>query len=188
MILEEVKMRRAILLALALLLPAAAIVALLALQVGRPPAWRQELDRYVQRQAALSSGTITARFAVRAREPWNLTPEMSSAVYGDSPHYRTDFGYGTESGAVKDRSGPRALPYPPENVWCALLEWEGQGTGEPGGETRHTVVFVAAHQDLYNADLMVHEAATDLSAEALAENLSQLGCESLLEQLDSNRP
>ncbi|UCC64329.1 MAG: hypothetical protein JSV36_04540, partial [Anaerolineae bacterium] len=163
-------------------------VALLALQVGRSPAWRQELDRYVQRQDALSSGTTTVRFTVRASKPWNLTPEMSSAVYGDSPHYRTDYGYGTEYGTVKDRSGPRALPYPPENVWCALLEWEGQGTGEPGRETRHTVVFVAKHQDLYNADLMVHEAATDLSTQALAEYLSRLGCESLLQQVESDQP
>jgi len=181
-------MKRAILLALALLLPAAAVVALLALQVGRPPDWQLELDRYIQRQAALSSETITARFTVRASEPWNLTPEMSRAIYGDSPHYRTDYGYGTEYGAVKDRSGPRALPYPPEHVWCALLAWEGQGTGEPGGETRHTVVFVAKHRDLYNADLMVHEAATGLSTEALAENLYRIGCESLLQQVESDQP
>ena len=174
-------MKRTTLLTLALLLPAGLIAGFLTFQAHRPSAWQLELDKYVELQDTLLTGTTTVRFSVRASKPWNFTPDLSDAVYGDTPYYRTDYAYSGE----KNRGGPRALPYPPQNVWCALLEREGQVADHLAGETTQTVVFVAEHQDLYNADVLVHEAAVDLSAEALTQRLSQLGCEPLLEQVAS---
>ena len=174
-------MRRAIPLGLALLLPAGLIAGFLTFQAYRPSAWQLELTKYVELQDTLLPGTTTVRFTVRASRPWNFTPDLSGAVFGDTPYYRTDYDYSGEG----NRGGPRALPYPPQNVWCALLEREGQAADRLAGETTQAVFFVAEHQDLYNADVLVHEVATDLSAEALTQRLSQLGCEPLLEQVAS---
>jgi hypothetical protein len=90
--------------------------------------------------------------------------------------YQTGYSYG-------GRDGPRPLPYPPENVWCALLERDHKSTDELIRETTYTVVFVAEHQNLYHAAIVIHEPASDPSAEVLMESLSRVGCESVLEQI-----
>jgi hypothetical protein len=170
-------MRRATFLILALLLPATLIIALLAvLQRSHLPAWQLELAKYVECKDSLLSTRTTVRLVDRASRPWNFTQDMNSAVFGDNPSYQTGYSYG-------GRDGPRPLPYLPEKVWCALLERDHKSTDELIRETTYTVVFVAEHQNLYHADIVIHEPASDPSAEVLMESLSRVGCESVLEQI-----
>ena len=175
-------MRRATLLILTLLLPVTLIVALLTiLQRSRPPAaWQLELDKYVEYKDLFLSEATKVQLIDQASRPWNFNQDMSGAVFGDNPYYRTDYGY---SGTERNKGGPRPLPYPPKNVWCALLERDRKAADELMEETTYTVVFVAEHQDLYNASMVIHEAASDLSAQVFVESLSRIGCDSVLEQL-----
>jgi hypothetical protein len=55
---------------------------------------------------------------------------------------------------VSSISDLRPLPFPPEEVWCVLL-------GRGSQATSSGVVFVALHQDIHNADWVVHETAGD---------------------------
>ena len=110
-------------------------------------------------------GTVRMLAAQRADRPWNFDRQMSDLVFGDSVHFQTDTGP-----TRTQRANLAALYYPPKEVWCALLSI-GEGEQAP-----HTVVFVGLHMDMYNADLVVHEAPSDLSSSALAEILSTIGC------------
>jgi hypothetical protein len=115
------------------------------------------------------------RLVDRASKPWNFSRDMSYAVFGDSPYYQTDHGYSGEKG-----SGPRPLPFPPEDVWCVFLE-RNQETYTSG--SKRSIVFVAEHQDLYNADMVIHEGVSDLSTQSLVESVSRIGCDLVLAQL-----
>ena len=94
---------------------------------------------------------------------------MSYASHGDSVYYRTDYGYG------KRGRGPRPLPFPPQEVWCVLLGREID-SGDDATDTSPSVVFVALHLDMYNADEIIHEAAQDPFSEQYASDLALLGC------------
>jgi len=167
-------MRRAIILTFPLLLATTLLVALLiAIRMNRPPDWQLELDKYVEYKDSFSSGTTAVQLVERASRPWNISRGMSHAVFGDSPYYQTDYGYSGE----KRHGGPRPLPFPPEDVWCVLLE------RDRNEETTYAIVFVAEHQDLYNADVVMHEGASDLSTQAFVEGISRIGCDLALAQL-----
>jgi hypothetical protein len=164
-------MRRAGVVVFPLLLATALVVAsLVAMRTNRPPDWQLELDKYVEYKDSLSSGTTTVQLVDRASRPWNFSRDMSHAIFGDSPYYQTDDSYG-------GRRGPRPLPFPPEDVRCVLLE------RDHNEETTYNIVFVAEHQDLYNADVVIHEGASDLSDQPFAESISEIGCELVLAQL-----
>ena len=155
---------------LPLLLATILVVALLvAIRMNRPSAWRLALDKYVEYRDSSSSRTTTVHLVDRASKPWNFSRDMSYAVFGDSPYYQTDYGYSGEK-----RSGPRPLPFPPDDVWCVLLERDHE---------TYTIVFVAEHQDLYNADVVIHEGVSDLSTQSLVESVSRIGCDLVLAQL-----
>jgi hypothetical protein len=164
-------MRRASVVILPLLLAITLVAAsLVAIRTNRPPDWQLELDQYVEYEDSLSSGMTTVQLVDRASKPWNFSRDMSHAVFGDSPYYQTDYNYG-------GRRGPRPLPFPPEDVWCVLLE------RDHNAETTYAIVFVAEHQDLYNADVVIHEGASDLSDQSFTESISVIGCDLVLAQL-----
>ena len=169
-------MRRALAVIVPLLLAAALVVTLLvAIQINRPPAWQLELDKYVDYKDSLSSGTTTVQLVDRAGRPWNFGQDISHATFADSPYYQIDHSY-------SGRRGPRPLPFPPEEVWCALLKRDHHST-DNREEATYSIVFVAEHQDLYNADMVTHEGASDLSTQAFVESVSRIGCDLVLAQL-----
>jgi hypothetical protein len=65
------------------------------------------------------------------------------------------------------------LPFPPKELWCALLEGEDRLTGERS----HAVVLVGLHMDMYSGDWMVHEGPDSPSLPALTQGLSAIGCD-----------
>ena len=67
-----------------------------------------------------------------------------------------------------DYQSSNPLPYPPVELWCAQLH--------PAGASAPLVLFIAQHEDLYNADWIVHQSSAS-SLAALNSDLEQLGCD-----------
>ena len=126
------------------------------------------MDKYVKYRDSLSLGTTSVELTERASSPWNFAPSMSSTVFGDSAHYRTEYRYNGERSRFWTY---KRLPYPPIEVWCVLLRRELSTADDLSTESPHSVVFVAEHQDMFCADLLVHESASDLSDPLLPETL-----------------
>jgi hypothetical protein len=101
---------------------------------------------------------------VEASKPWNFSQDMSATVFGNSV-FRTDYGKG----------GNIDLPFPPERVWCVLLE---RGTTEADRKTGYEVVFVNLHNDnVWWLDWVVHEGTGDLSSQEFSETMELIGCD-----------
>ena len=94
---------------------------------------------------------------VRARLLQNFRAEMSTASYGNTPYYAT-----TQRANPK-YPGLKPLPYPPNDLWCVQLK-----SSDP---TTPQAVVLALHQDIYNADWVMHE-VTDPEAV-----LAAVGCQ-----------
>ncbi|HBY98404.1 MAG: hypothetical protein M5U01_26045 [Ardenticatenaceae bacterium] len=178
-------MRRATRFILSLLIPLAFVIIVQAVEREQTAAWRFELDRYrAYKYSDSSNGTILR--VVQAQQPWYFQQDMSSLVYGDSGHYQTDYGYSNRPSGIyrlppspadsrlKDNRKP--LPFPPQEVWCVLLE-QSRDTDRSGETTTPAVVFVALHQDLYNADWVVHEGVGASVSQESRASLSRIGCE-----------
>ena len=170
-------MGRRIPLVYALIVAAALLVALVTTRANEPSSWELELDKYVEYRDSLSSGSTSVELTERASRPWNFAPDMSGTVFGDSVHFEAESRYNGERNRFWTY---KRLPYPPTEVWCASLRREPSAAGDLSVESSHSVVFVAEHQDMYCADLLVHESSSDVSDPALSETLSRIGCASLL--------
>jgi hypothetical protein len=125
------------------------------LEARRIPDWHIELDRYIAARWH-SEDDVRVRSAVAAREPWNMTPEMSHPVTSD---------WMWES--VR-------LPYPPGQVMCVLLERDAE---VPVQEVEYEIVYVCHHSDaLWKHGWVVHEAGDDPLSEVIRRDLSALDC------------
>jgi len=150
----------------------------------RPPIWQNEFDQYLYFKNSTSSQNYYVKKTVKAIRPWNFTPEMSLISIGKSAYYQTDFSYKEEPSDYDLRSSVPAeshndnlnpLPYPPEELWCIALQQEKSSESSNSPE-EITFVIVALHQDLYNADIVIHEIASE--TKNLLENqvLTAVGC------------
>jgi hypothetical protein len=164
-------MRKATMVGAVFLVPIAVAIGLVAFESRRPLDWQSQVDKYIAYMDEVSSKPMKMLKAERARRPWDFSAEMSLAVYGDSGHYQTDYGY------QQRNVGAKPLPLPPQEVWCVLLELEQHGAVDPTEEGAYRVVFPALHQDLHNADWVLHEGAGDLTSQEFMESLSKIGCD-----------
>jgi hypothetical protein len=140
---------------------------------------KAELDRYIEHQHGRSGFRPVVRQISQASLPQHFTAALSGASYADSPYYRTTNHY--REPADPSLPGPgasrlhffsefgRPLPFPPERLWCVLLD--------PGDLGARRTVFVALHQDLYNAGWIVHEGPAGASDTDLGAALARLGCD-----------
>jgi len=171
-------MKRGVLLIVALLLLVAlgaGVVALLPDRAGLPAGCQAALDQYLTYKNMTLAEGLSVKAEVKAAKPGSLTQDVSYAVYGDSAHYQTDENYKEAGGeaeatTVWSKEELRPLPYPPEEVWCVLLERNAEAPG-------YGVAFVSLHQDIYNADWVVHEVEPDPFAPASIQVASDLGCD-----------
>jgi hypothetical protein len=154
-------MRRvwAILIALGLPLVLLAGFALGQHRPGLPVAARARVAAYldfVSRTEGVALAFVDAR---HARQPWQFTILDSAATFGDSVFFDTshplrwplpDRGPPPGAGltAATGAPGLRPLPYPVADAWCVRLVTAGRSRGR--------TVVVALHQDLYNADWILH--------------------------------
>ncbi|MEJ2736726.1 MAG: hypothetical protein P8189_24710 [Anaerolineae bacterium] len=133
---------------------------------GLPAGVQVRLEQYLHSRHALGKAVVLS--VTRARQPWHFSQDMSYAVLGDSVYFQIDLPL-----TWQDEGGPSPLPFPPKELWCALLEGEDRLRGEP----TYAVVFVGLHMDMYSGDWMIHEGPTDWSLPVLLQGLSSIGCD-----------
>ena len=150
-------------------------IVVLSFERKRPPDWRVELNDYIRYDQSRFAGGTRVQAITAARKPWNFSPEMSKLVFGKSV-FRTDNNYdGTPGGSID-------LPYPPEQVWCVLLSRSDRFSQNSMNE----IVFVAHHNDqVWWRDWVVHQGAAVQADPEFKQNIALIGCDELLEQLDS---
>jgi hypothetical protein len=119
------------------------------------------LDEYLAPQSAAVLSADTAR------RPWLFTEEISFGAHGSSVHFQTE--------EYSNILSP--LPFPPDQVWCVLLEQQSRASSEHGAERPDAVVLVALHIDMYVADWVVHSVAGDPFSRELETVLSTIGCD-----------
>jgi hypothetical protein len=151
--------------ALLLVVLVAAVLFQIPSKAGLPQGVQTRLDQYLA--SPFAKGTMTLRLAERARRPWNLTQAMGFAVLGDSVYFQTDSSLTWEQGG-----GPSPLPFPPKELWCALLEAGDEGEGDG----TQTVVFIGLHMDMYNGDWIVHQGPEAPFSPEFLGVLSSIGC------------
>ena len=162
-------MKRAALLMIPLLLLAALVIAVAAELPGRaglPTGVQTCLDRYIA--SPFAPGNASVWVVRRAQRPWNFTRAQSDRVLGDTVYFQTDASLTWTGG-----SGPSPLPFPPKELWCAILV----GEDDVGGQNAYSLVFVGLHMDMYNGDWLVHEAGEVLFTPRSEEALAEIGCE-----------
>jgi hypothetical protein len=161
-------MKRATVLLIPLLL-LGVLVLVVAAEIPREPGIPEDvgarLDQYVAYSFPPRRATVVR--VERARRAWEFGQDMSLTTFGDSVHFQTDTGP-----TRTHRLSLSALYYPPKELWCALL-----AVGGESGRPTYSVVFVGLHMDMYNADLVVHEGARDISAREMREGLAAVGCD-----------
>lgn len=167
----------AIVLAILVVATAIVVVVLIAREQTLPSAAQAALNEYVFYRQSLPSASVIVERVARAALPSHFTTDSSGASYGASNIYRTTHDY-REPIAVNLPNSPiitpslqylgagRPISFPPVDLWCVLLKHDNQ----------QQVIFVALHQDLYNADWLVHEPPADISTRALSDRLVALGC------------
>jgi hypothetical protein len=133
---------------------------------GLPAGVQDNLDRYMASPFAPSQPTVLT--VGRARRPWNFSRDLSDGVLGDSVYFQTD---GSLSWTVE--TGPSPLPFPPKELWCALLV----GQDDADGTESYAVVLVGLHMDMYSGDWLVHETADGPFTPTSEDTLSRIGCE-----------
>ena len=147
--------RKAVALALPLVVLFFALGFIVGLEARRGPNWRLELEAYIaDHQAPLE--TVTVEAVTRARRPQNSTSDMG-VPEGDA---------GVER------------PFPPQAVRCALLVrmWPS-GRGAEVASVRQ-VVFLARHSDaLYHVEWVVYEGPRELFGPELRAHLALVGCD-----------
>lgn len=125
-----------------------ALAAYAAQPSGPPEAVQLRASAFANYVRVASGQNVAIERTVRAAHPGRFTQAMSKATYGDSVYYATAYGLQqlaeTGRGGQRTISGPRPLPYPPKELWCVQLS---------NGDT----IAIAQHQDMYNADWILHE-------------------------------
>ncbi len=138
-------MKRVPKIGLALLLPGLAILAVV-LANNRPDQLdprQRVVQAYVQYRGKSLSRPLGIGEYTEARLPQNFQASLSKISYGDTPYYQTTQRTNTRY------PGQKPLPYPPSDLWCVKLS-----SADPAAPS---VIVVALHQDIYNADWVVHE-------------------------------
>lgn len=158
---------------------------------GPPDLAQTAVRMYVEYRSGIPVGAFgPAPQYTHATRPGGFKSEMSRASYGSGLYYETDFDYAapkepvawatnTAGQAVYTSTyaganhGARRLPTTVNDAWCVQV-----GDIDP---MLPKVVLVAEHQDLYNADWIVHEPVAQ-TADELNQWLADVGCNLVLTQ------
>jgi tetratricopeptide (TPR) repeat protein len=140
--------------ALPVLILAAVVVTVTALEARRGPDWRLTLNNYLA-QRAQRLEVLTVEQVVAARQPANFVQAMGVPVPG---------------GPVWESVRPVV---PPQAVQCVLLERNAAAPDESGRQ----VVYVAFHSDsLYHVGWRVYEGPQTPFPPQLQADLQAIGC------------
>jgi hypothetical protein len=119
----------------------ALIAALSVLDNLRTPAWRVKLNHYISYLRETGHPSYHVESSASANQPANFTSTMSAETFSDTLLFQTSSNINPSFSAELE-----PMPYPPEEVMCVLLH-DG---------TQLQLVYVALHNNLYNADWLVH--------------------------------
>jgi hypothetical protein len=134
------------------------------------PSWKSEINQYIAFKVSPADPPITLQRAIQASKPWEFKAEMSAGTFSECIYFQTNYCYRPD----EILSTP-PLPFPADEVWCALLNTSSSGEGSGW------VVFIAKHQDLYNADWIVHENSHSQADPQMMVDLADIGCDRLME-------
>lgn len=152
---------------LALCLPVIAVVVLLlnTRSSSQPDLRQLAVLSYVAFKNARLAQPLTVGQYVLARMPQNFRADIGGETFGESVYYRTAQRYAADEQPIltfpltatmppptytKSNYLPgRPMPYPPTDLWCVQLISSDPATPK--------AVLVAQHQDMYNAEWIVHE-------------------------------
>lgn len=137
-----------------------------------PPAWQVALDDYLAEKTGPQGAAPAVALVLTASHPENFTRDMPFNLYSQSTYYRADSPASAEVG----EDSRRPLPFPPPEVWCFLLADGSKSEASAAGFEANRVILVARHQDLFNADWLVYEAAGSNNWDVAAA-LDQIGCD-----------
>jgi hypothetical protein len=144
------------------------------------PSHEIAVEDYVAYRRATAFPSLTIKQYRQARIPQNFRPGMSKSTFGNAIYYRTTRRYYEAQADVGvwpltvtattvptltrgGYWGGKPMPYPPNDLWCAQLS-----SSDPGAPK---VVLAGLHQDIYNAEWIVHEVTDPKTV------LSDVGCE-----------
>jgi len=146
------------------------------------PSYQVALEQYVAYRRSTTIPTLTIQQVVQARLPQNFRAAMSKLSFGNAAYYATDRRYDQSADHLTDvgvwpatitativstqttgYGGSMPVPYPPNDLWCAQLSSPDLAAPK--------VVVAGLHQDIYNAEWIVHE-VTDPDTV-----LSMIGCQ-----------
>jgi hypothetical protein len=174
-------MKRFMFLGIPLLVGLGTVVAIATAALAFPTAAQDELDIYLDHLISNSpAGTRQAEIVTldRARRPWNLTADRTFPVFGAARYYQTDSRYDwptvaletpiwSEHVVTSSGGNSPALPFPPEEVWCALL----------ADESQEQVIFVARHhREPYFTEWVIHQGPRAPFPESLLSTLVEVDC------------
>jgi hypothetical protein len=125
------------------------------------PKWKISLDQYLDFQQAAGKHSFRLVKATQATQPAQFSAAMSAESYRNNVVFSTNNTIGSQY-----TSEMYPLPYPPDEVWCVLLQ----------NDSQQQVVYVALHKSQNNADWIVHIPSQPYSSPSLQNSLSQIGC------------
>jgi hypothetical protein len=137
------------------------VVLILVIDSQRTPAWRVKINHYLTFLRETNHPAYHVESIASAAQPSNFSASMSAETYSDTPLFQTS---SFSSSSVATELEP--LPYPPEQVMCVLLH--------DGSQLQ--LVYVALHNNLYNADWVVHISPDPWGSQVIQFNLSSIGC------------
>lgn len=109
------------------------------------------VDGYANVQLVRAGTAIEVEFISHALHPERFTRALSVASYSDNTTFDTTAGF--RQPITRTTSG-KPLPFPPDDLWCVRL-WRNKPEVVPH------YIFVARHNDLYNAEWVLHEPSSD---------------------------
>jgi len=149
-----------------IVIPLLAVILLVALILvidsQRPPAWRVKINHYIAFLRETNHPSYHVESTASAAQPSNFSESMSAETFSDTPLFQT-----SSSSRASFSAELEPLPYPPEQVMCVLLH--------DGSQLQ--LVYVALHNNLYNADWVVHISPDPWGSQAIQSNLSSIGCQ-----------
>jgi hypothetical protein len=154
-------MKKTSLIAVPFIVIAGVITALLLLDSRHEYAWEDNLEHYLIYLRATGQPSYQLVSAVPSSKPANFTPQMSDQSFSDSIAFQTSQISGSEYAASL-----QAMPYPPAELWCLLLK-DGH---------QEQLIYMALHNNLQNADWVVHIPSDPWGSLQLQSNLQNLGC------------
>lgn len=178
-------MKRALFLAVPVLVLAAAIVAIASAMLSFPAGAQQTLDSYLHYSRVGAPPDERQAFDVsaiaRASRPWALNRELSYITVGDNSYFRTDRTFSVRTPAATPVSGNyllysdagtqdqgAELPLPPEEAWCAILE---------GEHTSRVILIARHHQEPYITEWIIHQGPLEPFSQQTLNTLLVLGCD-----------